>query len=169
MIELRASEQGIPQIVDELNATPAQCQKALKSTLSKMARWLQTRTTKGLSAELQIQQKIIRRRLKKTSVVSTADGFAIKLWYGLNEISLIHLGARETKKGVTAGKRKVAGAFIAKGQVFKRENKSRLPIEKQTVAIQDKANGYLESAIEQRDFDNQFLKTFEHELKWQMR
>lgn len=169
MIELNISEQGIAQIVDELGATQNQCAKALVSTLSKMARWLQTRTTKGLSAELQIKQKIIRRRLKKTSIVSTANGYAIKLWYGLNDISLIHLGARETKKGVTAGKHKVSGAFIAKGQVFKRTGKARLPIEKQVVIIQKQANDYLEGAISQRDFDTQFFKTFEHELKWQMR
>lgn len=169
MINLQISEQGISQIVDELGATPEQCKKALRSALSKMARWLQTRTTKGLSAELQIQQKIIRRRLKKTNIVTTADGYAIKLWYGLNDISLIHLGARETKKGVTAGKRKVDGAFIAKGQVFKRTGKARLPIEKQVVTIQKQANDYLEGAISQSDFDAQFFKTFEHELKWQMR
>lgn len=169
MIKLDISEQGISQIVDELGATPAQCKKALRSTLSKMAKWMQTRTLKGLSAELQMQQKIIRRRLKKTNIVNTADGFAIKLWYGLNDVSLIHLGARETKKGVTAGKRKVDGAFIAKGQVFKRKGRARLPIEKQAVTIQKQANDYLEWAISQNDFDAQFFKTFEHELKWQMR
>lgn len=169
MIDLQISESGIPRIVDELGATENQCAKALKSTLSKMAKWLQTRTARGLSAELEIQQKIIRRRLKKTSIVATSDGYAIKLWYGLNDISLIHLGARKTKKGVTAGKRKVDGAFIAKGQVFKRAGKSRLPIEKQVVTIQKQGNDYLESAIDQRDFEAQFFKTFEHELKWQMR
>lgn len=169
MIELQISEQGISQIVDELGATPQQCAKALRSTLSKMARWLQVRTTKGLSAELQIQQKVIRRRLKKTNIVATSGGFAIKLWYGLNDVSLIHLGARETKKGVTAGKRKVDGAFIAKGQVFKRTGRARLPIEKQVVVIQKQANDYLENAIDEAAFDAQFFKTFEHELKWQMR
>ena len=169
MIELKISEQGISQIVDELGATPAQCKKALRSTLSKMARWMETRTRKGLSAELQIQQKIIRRRLKKSSIVATGSGFSIKLWYGLNDVSLIHLGARETKSGVTAGRRKVEGAFIAKGQVFKRTGKSRLPIDKQVVKIQAKANNYLDDAISQSAFDDQFFKTFEHELKWQMR
>lgn len=169
MIDLQISEHGISQIVEELGATPKHCQKALKSTLSKVAKWMQTRTARGLSAELQVQQKIIRRRLKKTSVVNTADGFAIKLWYGLNDISLIHLGAKKTKKGVTAGKRKVDGAFIAKGQVFKRKGKARLPLEKQTVTIQQQGNKYLEKAISQQDFETQFFKTFEHELKWQMR
>ena len=169
MIEVQIGEHGISNAIAELDATPNQCAKALRSTLSKMARWLQTRTTKGLSAELQIQQKIIRRRLRKTSIVTTPDGYTIKLWYGLNDISLIHLNARETKKGVTAGKRKVDGAFIAKGQVFKRTGKARLPIENQVVEIKKQADDYLESAIDGRAFEAQFIKTFEHELKWQMR
>lgn len=169
MIEVQIGEHGISNIVAELQATPNQCTKALRSTLSKMARWLQTRTTKGLSAELQVQQKIIRRRLRKTNIIATSEGYTIRLWYGLNDISLIHLNARETKKGVTAGKRKVDGAFIAKGQVFKRAGKSRLPIEKQAVVIKKQADDYLESAIDERAFEAQFMKTFEHELRWQTR
>lgn len=170
MIDLKISEEGFSQIVDELGATPQQCQKALKSTLSKMSKWMRTRTTRGLSKELQMQLKIIRRRFKNTKVVSTSDGYSIRLWYGLNEVSLIHLNAKKTRRGVSAyGGRKIDGAFIAKGQVFKRRGKSRLPVEKQAVPIQEQANEFLEGAISQSQFDTQFFKTFEHELKWQTR
>ena len=169
MISLDISAQGLEAIIAELEPTEKQANKALSRTLNKMAKWVQTRTVKGLSTELQIVQKIIRRRMRKTTIQKTSDGWSLKLWYGLNEISLIHLNARETKRGVTAGKHKRDSAFIAKGQVFKRAGKGRLPLEKQTVEIKEKADAYLSDQAFSNGYQEQFFKVLEHELKWQMR
>ena len=106
MISLDISAQGIESIIAELEPTEKQVNAALSRTLNKMAKWIQTRTVKGLSAELQVMQKVLRRRMRKTTILKTSTGWTINLWYGLNEISLIHLNARETKRGVTAGKHK---------------------------------------------------------------
>lgn len=169
MISLDIGAQGIEAIIAELEPTEKQANAALSRTLNRMAKWVQTRTTKGLSAELQVTQKIMRRRMRKTSIQKTSTGWTIKLWYGLNEISLIHLNARKTKKGVTVGKHKRDKAFIAKGQVFKRSRKGRLPIEKQTLEIKEKADSYIEDRAFSSGYQEQFFKTLEHELKWQMR
>lgn len=172
MIQLDIRAEGIQAIVNELEPTEKQAQAALRRTLSRMAKWLQTRTARGLSKELEMPQRIIRRRLKKSSIVKTSAGFSIRLFYGLNDVALIHLGARQTKRGVSAGKRRVDGAFISKTkhQVFKRVGKARLPIEKQAETIKAKADSYLEWAeFNSVDFHAQFFKTLEHELKWQMR
>ena len=107
--------------------------------------------------------------MRKTSIQKTSTGWTVKLWYGLNGISLIHLNARETKKGVTAGKHKRDSAFIAKGQVFKRSGKGRLPIEKQVLEIKEKADSYLDGNAFSDGYQEQFFRTLEHELRWQMR
>ena len=172
MIRLNVELQGIQAVIDELEPTEKQAGKAMQRTLNRMAKWIQTRTVRGLSKELEMSQRIIRRRLKKSSILKTSTGYSIKLFYGLNEVDLIHLNPRQTRKGVTAGKRKVDGAFLAKSkhQVFKRVGKSRLPIEKQSEAIKAKADAYLEGAeFNSVDFHEQFFKTLEHELIWLMR
>lgn len=172
VINLDLELQGIQAIVDELDPTAKQADAALKRTLNRMAKWLQTRTARGLSQELQMPQRVIRRRMKKSSITKSADGYSIRLFYGLNEVDLIYLGAKQTRKGVTAGKHKVDGAFIVKKkhQVFKRVSKSRFPIEKQSTPIKSQADAYLEGkAFNSVDFREQFFKTLEHELKWQMR
>ena len=174
-MELRIDAPALGVIVADLAATEPQVEAALRSTLTKMAAWLRALSIRGLSKELQVGVKVMRRRLKTFRLRKSADGGSIQVWYGLDPIALIHLRARETRTGVTAGKHRRAGAFIAKGknnneQVFKRNSKARLPIEKQTLAIQDKAQTWLEDvAIGGAEFERKFLSTFEHELKWRTR
>lgn len=173
MIDINIDARQLERVVVDLAATDAEVRKALSSTLRRMASWVRTRSTKGLSSELAIQQKVVRRRIKSTRLQRTGDGASIKVWYGLNPISLIYLQARQTGGGVKAsGGRFVDSGFIAKGksggaQVFKRKGKGRLPIEKQKAEIESKAGGYLEGQVfNATDFEAQFFKTFEHELKW---
>lgn len=172
LIELDLDAQGIQTVIADLQATEAQVNRALGSTLGKMAAWMRAKSVKGLSAELQIQQKIIRRRLKSFRMKRTAGGASITVWYGLDPIALIYMGARQTKKGVTAGKHKVDGGFIAAGrngnrQVFKRRSGGRLPLDKQRLEIKDKADTFLEDkVIGDMAFEAQFFKIFEHELSW---
>ncbi|MFW2072634.1 hypothetical protein ACG9Y7_04130 [Acinetobacter gerneri] len=172
MIQLDINTSEIEGIVSTLQPTEKQAIAALKSTLNKMSRWLSSRTTKGLGKELNLTQKIIRRRFRKSTVISTTDGYAIRLFYGLNDVALIHLNPKKTSTGITASKRKVDGAFISKrkNQVFKRVGKERLPLEKQVEIIKSTADLYLESIeFNSSEFTNQFYKTLEHELKWRMK
>lgn len=172
MIQFDIRSEGIEAIVAELEPTENQAKVALKRTLNKMAKWMSIRTVRGLSSELALTQKILRRRLKKSTIVQSDSGFSIRLFYGLNDIALIHLNPRQTQKGVTASKRKVDGAFISKrkNQVFKRTGKARLPIEKQVEIIKPQADAYLEGVeFNSVEFHEHFFKTLEHELKWQMK
>lgn len=175
MINLNVNADGLQRIVLDIMATEKQAERALRSTLSKMASWLRVRSLRGLSPHLQVSQKILRRRLKSFRLRSSAEGGEITVWYGLDPIGMIYLNARQTKSGVTAGKHRRDGAFIAAGkngsrQVFKRRGSARLPIEKQTLDIQDKAQTFIEDRlIGTAEFEAQFFKTFEHELKWQTR
>lgn len=167
IIELDLEAQGIGQVVADLKATEQQVKRALRTTLTRMASWMRTRSVRGLSKHLEIQQGVLRRRLKTFRVSMSGDNASITVWYGLNPISLIYLGARQTKRGVTAGKHKRDGAFIAKRQVFKRRSGDRLPIDKQELDIEDKANSYLEDrVIGDAEFEQQFFAVFERELRW---
>lgn len=156
-------------------ATQKHCDKALRSTLVKAGRWLRAQTLKGLSAQLKVQQKVIKHRLRAAAKVkNTPHGPRVTIWYGLDPVALIYLGAKQNSEGVSAsGGRTIAGAFISRArsgslQVFKRRDKARLPLDKQTAEIAIGSTHYLEHEINSRLFEAFFYKTFEHELTWRM-
>ncbi len=176
MIEFEIDTSSLRQAIIDLANTQPEISKALNTTLRKMASWVRTQSTRGLSKELAVQQKIIRRRLKTAKLKRTGSGASVIVWHGLNPIPLIYLKARETRAGVKAsGGRFVAGSFIARAksgnlQVFKRRGRKRLPIDKQTADIAGKAENYIENkVVEAALFEAQFYKIFEHELQWQTR
>jgi hypothetical protein len=176
MLDFAIDSSQLNRLALDLAATEDQAVKALRRTLNRMAAWLRVRSIKGLSSQLQIQQKVLRRRLKAVKFKQLAEGGVSKVWYGLNPVDLIWLGAKQTGAGVQAqGGRFVVGAFKRRGkngkeQVFKRVGRARLPIEKQSAAIEKPAEQYLEKGlIGSAAFEAQFWKTFEHELKWQTR
>lgn len=173
LIDLQINAESLQGVVLDLAATEAQANKALNSTLVKMASWLRAKSVKGLSGALAIQQKVIRRRLKSFRLQRKAGGSEITVWYGLDPIALIYLQAKQNKGGVKAyGSRFVQSAFIANGrngnrQVFKRRGKGRLPLDKQRADIEDRASTYIEDQlVGAAEFEARFFKTFEHELQW---
>lgn len=170
MVRIDVQIAGGQQIIDELQATHKQVEIALRSTVRKVAGWLRTKAYRGLAPELAIPIKVLRRRMKTFALKTSPDGTQMTLWFGLNPIGLIYLGAKQTKKGVTAGKHKVPGAFIAKGQVFKRTGKGRLPIEQQVVKVQDQAQEWIENELlADVDIERRFFQVFEQELRWRAR
>lgn len=170
MVELRIDGAQLGDIATNLGAVEKQATQALGSTLRRMAGWVRARSVKGLSGAAAVPQGIIRRRMRSFRVRKGADGSSLTLWYGLDPVALIYLKARKNRRGVSAsGGRSVASGFIGKGQVFKRTGTARLPIKKQTAAIEQPSTDYLEGGLLGAEFMNQFLKTFERELTWRMR
>lgn len=171
MLDIRVDTSQLKLIADGFVATEKQIEKAMRSTLGKMAKWTKTRSVRGLAKDLQIPQKIIRRRVR----ILKKRGSSISIFYGQNPAAMIYLNPKKTATGVTAAGREVAGAFIAKGshsgrQVFKRVGKARLPIAGQEVVMKETSDRYLENEfIDSAEFAAQFYKVFEHELQWQTR
>ena len=180
MIDLDISGQDLYRLAVDVGATEDVAQRALKSTLNKMAAWVKTRTTRSLSDALQIKQHVIRRRVK---AMKRSAG----VWYGLNDLSMIYLNARKAAGGVRAdGDRFERGAFIAHGVgskalgVFKRagakrlmtkgrsKGKMRQPIEKVSAAIEQASLQTLNSTINAAEFEARFFQVYEHELQWRM-
>lgn len=181
MIDIDIHEEGLERIALDLVATQKDIDRALASTLGKMASWLRTQSIRGIAKALKFPQKEIRRRLKTFRLRRAAGGKAITVWYGLDAMGMIHLDARQTATGVSAfGGRSVAHAFIANGQagrngppsasnkqVFIRKGKSRLPLKKVTAELGDPAQTYIEDhLLGGNAFTEKFYEVFERELKW---
>ena len=171
MVDLHSDKAGLQRAAQELGATDAQVLQAVRSTISNMARWARSRSVRELAGGLVVPQEILRPRIKAQRLQRTATGAEAGVWYGLNPVALIRLGARRTRAGVSAK----GGAFIAqarrgKRQVFRRKGRARLPIAVQTARIEAQTTDYLENDLsESRDFEQQFRQVFEHELTWRMR
>lgn len=183
MIDLRIDALQLNVLLSEIDATPDQTRKALRSTVSKLSTWLRTRATRALSAELQLKRNVLRHRLKNIKLKQAPNGAAGGLWIGLNEMDLKYVGkAKQDATGVTAGARghSFDHAFMGprpgvkarklKNRAFKRKGGARLPIEKVTLPIQDEAQKALDSDVmEWARFEAQFFKVLEHELRWRTR
>ncbi|HZZ03050.1 hypothetical protein, partial [Paraburkholderia sp.] len=176
MLEIGVNASGLQHLILDLNATDEQARKALNSTMRRMAAWVKTRSLRGLSDKLKIQQKILRTRVRtfrfQGGLSDAAHYGAMKVWYGLNGVPWSKLKPRATSNGVyAAGGRHDAHAFIAnlygRPQVLKREGGARVPLVVVKEDIHDASVTYIEDfIIVGFEFENQFMKTFERELKW---
>ena len=177
MLDIGVNTDGMTQMIRNLGATEQQATKALNSTMTKMASWVRTRSVRGLSEKLKIQQKILRARTRtfrfRGGLGSTLGTGEMKVWYGLNPVPWSKMKPRASKVGgvyVSNGKHD-PHAFIAKlygkDQVLRREGKARAPLVIVKEDVHDTALIYIEDfVLAGIEFENQFLKTFERELKW---
>jgi hypothetical protein len=173
ILDLEIDQDGLEQAAAAMAATAPQVEKALARTLRKMALWLRARSVRGLSSELKIQQKIVRRRLKTFKLTRKGENQAVTVWYGLDPIAYIYLGTpKKTPTGVRVGNYDIPGGFVARGangnmQVFKRVGSARLPLAKQSLDIQDDAQTYIEDRLlGAAEFESQFFTIFDRELRW---
>ena len=113
MVDLHSDKAGLQRAAQELGATDAQVLQAVRSTISNMARWARSRSVRELAGGLVVPQEILRPRIKAQRLRRTATGAEADVWYGLNPVALIRLGAGRTRAGVSAkGGRHIEGAFI---------------------------------------------------------
>lgn len=176
-LSIEIDSRQVENLAAIFGATEDQVLSALRSTFGKMGRWLRTRSVRGLSEHLAIQQKILRQRVKAFRLAGglSSGGDGAKVWFGLKPIPLIRLNAREVSDGVRAsGGRHEKGAFIARihgrQQVLRRKGKERVPLEVVKADISEPAQVYIEDRlIGTAEFDDQFFKILDHELKWRTR
>lgn len=173
-LEIDFDVDGIKSIISQFQASEKQVTAALRTTYNRMGRWVRTRAMRGLSSELKIQQAILRSRVRSFRFQGgiSKKGEGAKVWFGLRPIPLSRLNARKARGGVrAAGGRYVEGAFIAnyhgRRQVLKREGRARFPVNVVYAEIAEKSQLYIEDELlGVGPFESQFLKFFEHELKW---
>ena len=109
--------------------TPAQFTLAWRRTLRKVSHWAKGQVAKAVAADTRIPQKVLRQRVY-FFLRSRDSG---KVWLGLNPVEAARLGkVRQTRKGVTVGRHRFAGAWTMSkrdpdGKVYKRSGEARLP------------------------------------------
>ena len=102
---------AIRNVTARIEATPAQLTKASERAMKKTIRWLSGRVARELAQQLGVPQKYLKKRLLVRTAGKGSDQVHI-LWMGAMPLAAEQAGkARQTRKGVTVGKRKFDGAF----------------------------------------------------------
>lgn len=187
----------IEAIADRLGATDGQIAFAVQAAANHAARLAQRMSLAKMNAGLGVSAAGLRRRLKATTANGVkADGSIryssgkaaarlrnrARVWWGLNPVDPFKLSVephmssdiRSRTGGVTAGRYRWDGAFIARRKkgntqtsgglaVFKRRGKESLPIVRQFADIRAQALAIITSDIFPKIAD-QFYERFEKEL-----
>jgi len=145
--------------------------KAQKRTTTEMGRKFRTRVVKDVRKVYNIKAKDLKKDMR-TRVYKTSQGFEWRLKVKGKMQSIIKFGAKQNKKGVSVlirkdeGRKTLAKTFIAKGQVFQREDKERLPlIVKKTISVPQMFNKEtMKEAF--KEVSREYPKRFEHNLDY---
>lgn len=165
--QLNFEVDGWGDVERALAAAPRKLDLAAARALRKTAQWLRTHSTREIARELAITQSPVRHRY---SIYSKSTASEVKLWVGLQPISVHYLGTpRQTSSGVKVGHRDYEDAFISPMKsshrlVFRRKGRERLPIEKVTEDWEGPALSALER-WERRAMDR-FMELFEQEARY---
>jgi hypothetical protein len=94
-----------------IQATPAQLQKAAVRAQRKTLQWVRTRIAREMAQALGVSQKAFKHRLSISTLGKGSEQVHI-LWFGSLPLSADALARpRQTRKGVTVGRRSWKGAF----------------------------------------------------------
>jgi len=169
-ITVQLDDQDFADMVRALDLTEKQLYAAAYRAIRKTVSWVRTHLAKTLSKELQIVQKVIRQRLR----VYMQDRRALqgKVWMGMYNIRASRLGkARQTRTGVSVGRHRFPGSFIATmptghTDVFKRRGKARLHIDIQELDISEQAK----KVMEEMDLkvEARFQEVLEQEVNYEI-
>lgn len=173
-ISVNVDASQLQAIIQRLNAAPRVSNLALRSTILRMAGWLQTRVRRALATTLQVRQRKLNARVVRTRVAMVGDQVQGSVWVGLNPMSLIEFRARQNRTGVRSTRGTFPGAWImvppnaAKQHVFQRKTDARLPIEKLDVDIYSEAMRAVTDVLNNSGFEAEFFNVFERELTWRL-
>ncbi len=145
--------------------------KAQKRTTTEIGRKFRTKVVKNIRNTYNIKAKDLKKSMR-TKIERKSDAFMWTLNIKGRLLSLTHFGARQTKKGVSIlikkdeGRKILSKTFLAKGQVFQRKSKKRLPIiAKKTLSIPQMFNKEtMQEAFE--EVSRKYSKRFEHNLNY---
>jgi len=146
--------------------------KAQKRTMTEMGRKFRARVVKDVRKVYNVKAKDLKKRIRTRIEKRSAGDVEWRMTVKGSPMSLTHFGARQTKKGVNVlirkdeGRKILVETFAAKGQVFQRKGKGRLPIvAKKTLSAPQMFNEKtMKTAFE--EVRNEYPKRFEHNLNF---
>lgn len=144
--------------------------RGMRRAVAKTALWARAQAARAIRADEGIAYRAIRRRLR--AYAQNPQRMSLKVWLGLWRMAVTALGrARQTRSGVSVGRRRYPGAFLATMKsghegIFQRRGKTRLPIEE--VMADWGASG--ESAMRQaaQGAEARLLTLAEQELRFEL-
>jgi hypothetical protein len=164
---------SLERVGGELGATARQVGLALARALTRTAATLRRKSERGLRTELELRAlKFLRLRLKSLRMKRTRgwQGGDVSIWYGLNPMPVGEFKGKPMRNDAGASFRgtQFPGGFVGRNKrrqptVFKRRGGGRLPIEEQTLEVQDRMQVFLEDRIFQ-DVENIFWEHFKKDL-----
>ena len=135
------------QIRDVLGVLQKDMKAALRVAVRQTGQWANREGARGLAKAVNVPLNVLRKGLRIKFKYQSVKGFATaRLWYGLNDIAVKYLGAKQTKKGVRARGQTYSGGFISSpmgGNAFQRVGSGRLPLRRIEFTIEDKASSFL--------------------------
>ena len=136
------------RIRDLLGVLQKDMKVALRTAVRQTGQWANREGARGMAKATGTPLNVLRKGLRIKFQYQSVKGFSTaRLWYGLNDISLKYLGARQQKKGLRARGVTYKGGFVSSaldGHAFKRVGKDRLPIKRIDMTIHEKGTDYLE-------------------------
>ena len=142
------------------------CRRAARRAVRKTAKWTEGQAARSMSAQLRIQQKIIRQRLR---IYTKGDGLDQKIWLGLNSLAARRLGMpRRRGVGTQVGSHFFEGAFSIQkygGGVYRRTGKGRFPLELAKIEIDDAGAASLVNAAKKAEA--RLMEIMRQELRYE--
>lgn len=135
------------RVRDLLGVLQKDMKAALRTAVRQTGQWANREGARGLAKAVGVPLRTLRQGLRIKFSYQSVKGFSTaRLWYGLNDVSLKYLGARQGKKGVRARGTLYDGAFVSSalgGHAFQRVGDARLPLRRIDYTIVEKGNAYL--------------------------
>lgn len=113
LITLQPSAADLQALTDFARLVPKAAASAQRRAINKTLGWLRTHIAREAGRKQGIAMRAVRQRLRAyTAKDSSSQG---KLWFGINSLEASRTGrARQTRAGVSVGRRRYAGAFHKK-------------------------------------------------------
>lgn len=135
------------RVRDLLGVMQKDMKAALRTAVRQTGQWANREGARGIAKATNVPLNVLRKGLRIKFQYQSVKGFSTaRLWYGLNDVSLKYLGARQQKKGVRSRGVTYKGGFVSSaidGHAFQRVGDARLPIKRIDMTIQDKGAAYL--------------------------
>lgn len=159
--------------IEQFLPTEDMMRRALSSTNVRISRMIRAKAARELTVKLGMPRAAIYHRFQSFhTYTKIREG---KFWMGLDGVPFIQLRPVESGRGVKTkdGSYYEEGAFITRRKtgkrmlaVFKRTGKARLPVMVPRVDIHDPCLLWLHQQINHPDFQRDYFRRLEHEIKW---
>jgi len=166
-LHIALSQADIVNVTGALHLSQAAVRAAARRAVQKTARSTQAESSRALSSELRVQQKLIRARLR---LYRTGDALTQKVWLGLNAVAAAHLGQpRRAAGGTQVGRHFFKDAFpIARygNGVYRRVGKGRFPLELVKLDIQQTGDAVMNQAAARAE--ERLMRFLQQELRFEL-